>query len=599
MPRCGDFSHMLLNVDEASFDGMRIVRCTIVDLDPKHNTVDVELGEFPVATVPPGELADTDCPDIPFFEGDGWSDDEERRRFNSVPIHYHCQWSTGTDADLKFGHMAFRVPSAELTNPPYTAEEVAEMHEQILRDKVYLVYIPPTATESAGGSLGHRFVIGHSDVHDVTPCKSEYLCVRIHDKFDVETEIDENENPNFGHSDPTKTIVAIVDPIGGRVYQGLERFGITFPCTAQTILDKVASITLDENTPQIDIDFLDTLHAITPLYQHAFVFQAPHWYKQFSTYVIYYFDPYGHQYHPTRLHWLTHFFDYNLQCADFTDKRLLDEPYSTCYLRHRNSGQVPEGYAMLDGEGNPIYPTAVLMNVSARDYELLSGGSYRTTFTDMNDNEVSYVQDAFYEYVDGESYTCNDHPCTDRECTFENWIYDDNRTFPVPGFYYWGPWHPQASFITITGSHNYTIVQQLYSYTTNHAYDYQVKLYAPWQVTQEVTEFLPWYEFSHDGESIPIALNSDAVAFGRRGSYAISAFVHGVPGNYTSRALFAYNNASYFGDTNDRHVSLFRPLPWASSFMTTLLGQMFAMHAAAGLTGYASSMEAFVIDVLE
>ena len=294
MPVCGTFSHDLLDPrDRGTWDSIKLVRCTIVAINPKYNTADVELGEDPPANVPFGELTDIDCADIPFFTGDSWTTDGLRRKMNSVPIYYHCQGSLGTVGELKTGHMAFNVPLVEITNPPYSAAEVYSNHQRILREKALMLFIPPTKEEFDSGIKGHRYIIGHTDRNDISPCKSEYICLRIHNAFDDEFVIDMAQNLHFGHSSASKTVITIVDPIGKRIYKGLEPYGITFPCIAQDILDKVNSITLDENTPLADIAFLDLLNDITPLYQSAFVYNRP-----YGNYDTYYFDPYGHEYYP-------------------------------------------------------------------------------------------------------------------------------------------------------------------------------------------------------------------------------------------------------------------------------------------------------------
>lgn len=587
MPTCGSFSHDLLDPrDKATWEGMRLVRCTIVSIESVMCTASVELGEDPPAGVPIGELTDIDCPDIPVFAGDGWSEDGRRRRLNSVPIYYHCQGSTGTVAELKLGHMAFNVPLVELTSPPYSSGDVNTQHQKIVREKALLLFMPATAAEKAAGIEGYRYIIGHTDRNDISPCKSEYICLRINDGYVSYAYFsppdDTIANPDFGHSSPGKTVVNIIDPIGKRTYRGLEPYGITFPCLASTIIDKVLSITLNDSTPLADIAFLDTLHTITPYWQNAFVYTLL--YNLHND--IYIFDANGHAYYPERLHWLTHFFDYGLQCLDNTDKRLLSQPYTVCRVSHMNSGEVPVG------PYTDTYPAEfpLLQDVFDRKFQRLTGGDYGAYSDDTLDQPLSGYPQASYtkQWLNGSDYLS----------MFNDWVYEVGRNPVAHGFFSSDTSYPAAGFMTVSGSHNYV------GATGYTGLDITISLYAPWVPDPAPPTPQPWYSFTlvNSSEGIPFNtikqpfipyIYSEALAIGRRGSYGVSAVVHGEPGAFISKGLYAYTPSL------NAHVSTFAPMPGASDFLTTVLGEMFEMHYATGWDGFYSSMSAFVIDVVE
>jgi len=608
MATCGQFSHDLIDPkDRATWDSIKLVRCTIVALSPRLNTVDVELGEDPPTGVPDGELTDIDCVDILPIYTDSWSDDGKRRRLNMVPIYYHCQGSTGTIEELKTGHMAFNIPLVELTTPPYSAEDVEHRHEVVIREKALLLYIPPTPQEYADGYRGYRYVIGHTDRNDIAPCKSEYICLRIHDAFDTDLPgEDEDPNPNYGHSTPEDTVVTIVDPIGRRTYKGLVPYGISFPCKASDILDKVLSITLDEDTPLEDIAFLDLLYTISPLYPGALALHAEN---------IYYSDSYCHDYYPLRLCWLTCYFDRRLQCAEYADRTLMKLKYQGSSARGRWSN-VGIQYQSLDD----VWEDYLIHEIGYTEYEVLSGGLYRLTFEESASATVSGTYGI---------------PTGLLSCTVRNHTEYENCNY-IP----WRlAWYPAYDFDMFRGySYLYSIDDctvstasvpcspfalingwATFEYTSPVTAEFTIDFYSPWQ--SDFNNWAPWH--SHDfvmgsSSELPSAGNSGngysvftmnvysyEIMIGRRGSYALSALVYGNPS--IVKAQYAFNPNHWYGQpmSSDAGVYNFKPLPGAGQFLEETLEQMYIDFEIPIIDTTGSPapvyrfVQAFVIDVVE
>lgn len=414
MPTCGSFSHDLLDPrDKATWEGMRLVRCTIVAIDAKTNTADVELGEDPPAGVPAGELTDIDCPDIPVFDGDGWSEDGHRRRCHAVPIYYHCQNSTGTIEELKTGYLAFRVPPAEFTEPPFTSEEVAKEHDDVLREKALMLFVPPTNAETAQGVKGYRYIIGHTDRNDIAPCKSEYLCLRLTCEYDTAAQLpggtEYDLNPDFGWSKfDDVNIVSIIDPVLGKVYDGLVPWGITFPCSAKSIIDRVQVALSDSPITSDNLLFLDTLYSINALYDQSFYLQQPFIPPLPNSNVTSHrsYSPTAgcHDHEPVRLCWLSQKFDYGLQCEiTSTDPRTFLEPcdYANIYeefLEQTSGGNITTTYRykISFGERNyALYPgSGVYESIDSSEYfetNLSNRTKFSNTILDQTDYDTNGI----------------------------------------------------------------------------------------------------------------------------------------------------------------------------------------------------------------
>jgi hypothetical protein len=393
-----NFTHELINSLQ-NLDSAKLVRCTVIAINHATNTANVELGEMPPSGVPARELTDIDCIDIPIFAGDGWSDDGMRRVFNNVPIYYHCQGSTGTVAELITGCKAFKVPVAELSSPPNSQQEVDNNHINVIREKVLLLFIPPTAEEYTAGIEGYRYIIGHTDRNDIAPCKSEFICMRLIHRFDLTTYVFDPIfpqqmiwNPNFGYAlDIDSVVIHILDPIGNRVYKGLEPYGITFPCLIQDILDKSQAIVINDQTPLEDIAFLDALYTMNALYEQSFILQQP--YYTLDGYVVggannHIYEPTidCNNWHPTKLCWMQHFFDPGLQCEILsTDPRTFNEPWGTVrfhYDYHASPGTHP----------NDIY----LVN---RHYAVYPNFDYYQVFTTYGPYATALPDIVTYDYT--------------------------------------------------------------------------------------------------------------------------------------------------------------------------------------------------------
>ena len=563
MAKCGQFSHDLLDPrDRSTFGQIRLVRCTIVALNPRYNTVDVEFGTNPPENFNPPELVDIDCTDIPVFTGDGFSNDGQRRRFNDVPIYYHCQGSTGTIAELKMGHMAFRVPPVELTNPPWLQETVDEVHNEVLREKVLLIYIPPTDTDlqSDPDHPGYRYVIGHTDRNDVAPCVSEYVCLRIHDEFD------DSETDNYGHSTAEKTVVTIVDCVAQRTYKGLEPYGITFPCLASDIINKVAAITINEFTPLEDIAFLDTLFTIEPLYANAFL------YGLFEFYRSSYWNPDCHIYQPERLCWLTSYFDYGLQCTDTVDKADLVETFKSSYIWHAEAKSwtdLPPAFANPGLNTYPLQQTATV-----REFLSRSGGEY---YVDINTTNLNDLVDDGVAATAETTYTGSDH-----ETTFADWVVSDSAYWS--GFYSYGITTPSASYTTISGWWQQLDIGNVRSY------DYVIKTYLPW-----MTE--PYYQ-KESTASLTLSrprINNAIVLMGRQAEYGLACIAY--DSNNTG-VNFAYSPLAWYGDYNETHVGNLTTMAGATSYLSAVFSEMYTMWESTTPSQF-GTCTAFIIDVVE
>lgn len=626
MPPCGNFSHDLLELfGRADFDNIRVVRCTIVNIDPRNNTVDVELGENPPTAPNANELRDTDCEDIPFFEGDGWSDDEQRRRFNAVPIFYHCQKTAGTVNDLRLGHMAFRLPLPELTSPTYTTEEINTRHEQILREKVELIFIPPTAEEIVGGILGHRYVIGHSDRNDIAPCKSEYICIRLIDEFD-----DDNESSNYGFAvDPSSSIVTIVDPIYQRKYQGLEQYGLTFPCSVQNILDKVAGLDMEV---QADVDFLEAFQAIVPLYDNAFVFQSPNNNDGGSVYYV----PTCTELLTTRFKcWMSHYFDQHLQAITQADPRDYEEPWRFAEFEE------PEPYYSVDHTVRVYYSRRTYGRwPDLSYYTIITGNWYDTTIIQPHyqDTEVLHIRTYQEVFPYALIYL---HDVDTREIFLQI-----NSVLPgwLSNISYYDGYHcvyMQWDYLrTIETEWDANVPSEQFTKTdwVNH-----ISQYVPWETD-------PWYTFemistitlnsssagTYTGQpgygtfgfyNYPFFSQSASIIRGRLGMYAMASIFHFTNDGYSAEFIGATTIDSFIQDTSefvaktnfaylpelvygevpsgeDYHVSKFIQVQDASDYMDTVLYEMQEMYIAAKheegfLDVIGGTVSAFVVDVLE
>lgn len=455
MPSCGSFSHDLLEVrDRATWEGMRFVRCTIVAIDAKTNTADVELGEDPPAGVPAGELTDIDCPDVPVFDGDGWSADGHRRRCHAVPIYYHCQGSTGTIEELKTGYLAFRVPPAEFTEPPFTSEEVAKEHDDVLREKALMLFVPPTNAETAQGIKGYRYIIGHTDRNDIAPCKSEYLCLRLTYAYDTAAQLpggtEYDLNPDFGWSKfDDVNIVSIIDPVLGKVYDGLAPWGITFPCSAKSIIDRVQVALSASPITSDNLLFLDTLYSINALYDQSFYLQQPSLsplpHSNVTSHRSYSPTAGCHDHNPVRLCWLSHHFDYGLQCEiTSTDPRNFQEPCDYANIHEEFLDQTSGDnvitnyhYKISYGERNyTLYPgSGVYESIDSSEYFETNLPS-RSEFTNTILNQVDY--DPTFTYIIY-THTIRDRGNSNWTSTskaFSGWVVSWTSNVPLELCYY-------------------------------------------------------------------------------------------------------------------------------------------------------------------
>jgi len=587
MATCGQFSHDLLDPrDRPTFDKIRLVRCTIVAIDPRENTVDVEFSEVPPTNFTPPELIDIDCADIPVFDGDGFSDDGERRRFNAVPVFYHCQGSTGTVNELRTGHLAFEVPPLEISSPPYTPAQVTNIHQQVLREKVLLLYIPPSAEDlqEDADHQGYRYVIGHTDRNDIAPCVSEYVCLRIASTYDTDFYLEDGTtpNPNYGHTPPGQTVITIVDCIGRKKYRGLESYGITFPCLASAIIDKTAAIVLDDNTKIEDIAFLDALYTIEPLYDNAFV------YGLFNYYESNVLNPDCHLYHPTeRLCWMTGFFDYGLQCADTEDKADLAQAYQSCFLWHTNSDDdLP---LFIDGFDSTF---AIQQYVNVREFLSRPGGIYyRDIHTADIEGAVSGLPAA--RGTGAEWQISCPGAIDNNEYTVENFIIYNSSSI-WQGFYTSGISTASAPRSEVTGTYGY------YGCDRTFEHDLAVSSYVPWleapfyvAESGEIPENWPGYV-------LPFRpyINDTMIVIGRKATYGLAALIY--DGDHIG-ANFAYNPDSWYGSTSQRHTSNLHSLEGASTYLKTVLGGMWTMFqpTAVETSDLFGVCSAYVIDVVE
>lgn len=643
--RCGQFSHELLDPrDRTTFGQIKLVRCTIVAINPRYNTADVEFGIVPPDNFSPPELIDIDCPDIPVFEGDEFSDDGQRRRFMDVPIYYHCQGSTGTIAELKTGHMAFKVPPVELTNPPWLQETVEDVHKQVLREKVLLLYIPPSSDDlqSNPDHTGYRYVIGHTDRNDVAPCKSEYLCIRLIRDFDLAVMIPDPNNPGFYISNPgfgwakeeETTIIHILDPIGGRVYRGLEQHGISFPCSAETILDKVRSIVIDDNTPLQDILFLDTLHSIDALYNQSFFAQPPYVYLGVPNYVTYYPRTDCNEWKPERLCWLQHWFDIGLQCEiNSLDPREFVEPWDTAVL-----GITDTDYS----SSNTItfYRRSYGQFINGEYYQIMTSyGPYDTNIPDYApfNNVISHIEEyeddppyrKIYEYLETELGYNN---LVLHSGFHGNWVDSTDTNFPLCVSYY----------IQDLFSHNIRESNLSGYIQYSSEYSLNIKFYCPWLIDA-------WYEDTLYGNlsvgdvysgypdifrPYQPVVNGEMMAVGRSATYAMHVEIYYYDGfnrtgsnsdsfvidhtKYRVKVRFGFNPDFWKGqdgvDAIRRDPRSVKDLPGCSDFLETELTKMYELfripvyeysywtHSVTGehIPAYAAGyFSAYIIDVVE
>jgi len=133
---CGEFSHKLLEMPSLrSFNNAKVSEATIVNINRISGLADITL-------INP-------CDGI---------------LIENIPFFYHCQFSSGSDEALKFGHTAFSDG-----------------------DTVIVLTIPATQETPAA-----TYIVGHSNIYNIRVCNPERIVIRVDivaDDFELDASV--------------------------------------------------------------------------------------------------------------------------------------------------------------------------------------------------------------------------------------------------------------------------------------------------------------------------------------------------------------------------------------------------------------------------